>query len=56
MHLQPVFAKMNLFNNEKYPVAETLGVRGFYIPSGVGLKDEQVYRVIEELLALFSNC
>lgn len=45
MHEQPVFREMGLFKNEKYPVAENLSRRGFYIPSGLGLTDEQIYKV-----------
>lgn len=41
MHEQPVFKKMGLFAGEKYPHAEKIARRGFYIPSGLGLtKDE----------------
>jgi perosamine synthetase len=46
MHEQPVFNKMGLFNNEKYPVAETLSRKGFYLPSGLGLSDDDISRVI----------
>lgn len=42
MHEQPVFRKMGLFQDEKYPVAERLARRGFYIPSGMALTDEQI--------------
>lgn len=43
MHLQPVFNKKGLFLNEKYPVAENLVERGFYLPSGLGLTDEDIH-------------
>ena len=46
MHEQPVFKKMRLFQNEQYPVAEKLARNGFYIPSGLGLKDEEIDTVI----------
>jgi perosamine synthetase len=46
MHEQPVFNKMGLFNNERYPVAETLSRNGFYLPSGLGLEDNDISRVI----------
>ena len=49
MHEQPVFAKMGLFINEKYPVAEKLARNGFYLPSGLGLSDEQIDTVIETM-------
>lgn len=45
MHLQPVFKKMGLFNNEHYPNAEKIGRRGFYIPSGLAITDEQIMLV-----------
>lgn len=45
MHEQPVFAKMNLFTNQSYPVAERLARRGFYLPSGMALTDDQIMRV-----------
>jgi len=44
MHEQPVFRKMGLFANARCPVAERIARRGFYIPSGLGLKaDEQEF-------------
>lgn len=42
MHEQPVFHKMGLFKDNKFPVAERLSRRGFYIPSGLSLTDEQI--------------
>ena len=45
MHEQPVFHRMRLFVNEHYPVAERLARRGFYIPSGLALTDEQMDKV-----------
>jgi perosamine synthetase len=53
MHLQPVLKKMGLFKNETYPVAERLYRRGFYIPSGMALTDEQmceVAKAVKEVL------
>lgn len=44
MHQQPVFRKMGLFDGEKYPVAERIARRGFYIPSGMALTNEQLER------------
>lgn len=45
MHEQPVFHKMNLFINEKYPVAEKMARRGFYIPSGLALTEDEMATV-----------
>jgi len=52
-HLQPVFRNMGLFHGEHYPVAERLGERGFYIPSGLAITDEQIYRVADAVTQLF---
>lgn len=42
MHKQPVFQKMNLFQGERYPVAESLAEKGFYLPSGLALSVEDI--------------
>lgn len=42
MHEQPVFRKSGLFTGERYPVAERLARRGFYLPSGMALTDGQM--------------
>lgn len=47
MHEQPVFKKMGLFAGESYPFAEKMARRGFYIPSGVALTEQQQDRVVE---------
>ena len=44
MHEQPVFRRMGLFDGESHPVAERIARRGFYIPSGMALSDEQMAR------------
>jgi len=45
IHEQPVFQKRGWFKGEHYPVAEKMARRGFYLPSGLGLTDEQQVRV-----------
>lgn len=53
MHEQPVFRKMGFFSAENYPVAERIARRGFYIPSGMALTDEQIVRsaaAVKEIL------
>lgn len=47
IHEQPAFRKMGLFKGEIYPVAERLARRGFYIPSGLALNEEQMIRVAD---------
>lgn len=50
MHEQPVFTAMGLFNNVHFPRAEKLARNGFYIPSGLGIEQEQIKYVIDQLL------
>ena len=50
MHEQPVFLNMGLFANEKYPVAEKLARNGFYVPSGLGLTNEDIEEVTKVLI------
>ena len=52
MHEQPVFHGRGLFSAEKYPVAERLARRGLYLPSGLGLKDDQIVTVCEAIYSL----
>ncbi len=42
MHEQPIFEKASLFAGERYPVAERLARRGFYLPSGAGTTDAEI--------------
>ncbi len=53
MHEQPIFQKMGLFDGVSCPVAEKIARRGFYIPSGMALKDEQIEQVAKVLHELF---
>jgi len=53
MHEQPIFQKMNLFSDEFHPVAERIARRGFYIPSGLTITDEEMGIVADELKAIF---
>jgi perosamine synthetase len=53
MHEQPVFRKMGLFQEVSCPVAERIARRGFYIPSGLALTDEQIERVAIAIKEIF---
>ncbi len=55
VHQQPVFQKMGLFEGENYPVSERIAKRGFYIPSGIALTDEQIKRVAQEVAAVMQS-
>lgn len=52
MHKQPVFLKMGLFKGEKYPVAERLATRGFYLPSGLALSEQQIKHVVNSVKSI----
>jgi perosamine synthetase len=56
MHKQPVFEKMGLFEGESYPVAERLAERGFYIPSGLALTEDQMRTVAEKVKMVLDDC
>lgn len=45
LHEQPVLRERGLFSGQHFPVAERLGRRGFYLPSGLGLSDADVDHV-----------
>jgi perosamine synthetase len=47
MHEQPVLRRMGLFSDTRCPVAERIGRRGLYLPSGLGTSDEQIERVAD---------
>lgn len=53
MHEQPVFRRMGLFKNEKYPVGENIARRGFYIPCGLGITEKQIEIAAERFKAIF---
>lgn len=46
MHEQPVYRNQGIFVGETYPNAEYLARKGFYIPSGLALAEEQMERVV----------
>lgn len=54
LHQQPVLRRMGWFAGESHPVAERLARQGFYVPSGVGLSDEQIDTVVEHVKAVLS--
>lgn len=53
MHEQPVFKEMDLFKDEGYPVAEKLARNGFYVPSGVGLTQEELETVSKTICKFY---
>ncbi len=49
MHWQPIFKKLGLFSKEQYPVAERMARRGLYLPSGLGLTNDEIEQVCATL-------
>ncbi len=47
MHEQPVFRKLGLFADERYPVAERLARQGLYLPNGLTLQEWEIDKVCE---------
>lgn len=52
MHEQPVLLNGGLFAGERYPVAERMARRGFYLPSGMALSREQVEKAANAALKI----
>jgi len=52
IHKQPVFQKKGWFINEHCPVSERIARRGFYLPSGVGLTEEEAHQSAHALLEI----
>lgn len=55
MHEQPVYRKAGLFQGESYPNAEYLARKGFYIPSGLALTEEQMERVADKVMKMMKQ-
>lgn len=55
MHQQPVFRKSGMFKDEKYPVAENLSQKGFYIPCGLGISEEEIKKCSFELIDILDG-
>jgi perosamine synthetase len=49
MHEQPVLQRMGFFKKANCPVSEKIARRGFYVPSGMAITDEQIYKVVDEI-------
>lgn len=49
MHEQPVFQKRGWFTDQTFPVADRLARQGLYLPSGLGLKPEEMQYVIDSV-------
>jgi len=45
MHVLPPYQ-----NNERFPIAEEISRKGINLPSGVGLKEEEIRKIVESLI------
>jgi perosamine synthetase len=52
IHEQPVFRRKGWFVNERCPVAERLARRGLYLPSGIGLTEDEADISAQALLEI----
>ena len=55
MHKQPILKKLGYFKYDKHPNAEYMSSRGFYLPSGLGMKIEDINIVTKELKNILCN-
>ena len=49
MHKQPVLKKMDIFNENYFPVSERLYEQGLYLPSGLTLTEDEIKIVCQKL-------
>ena len=54
IHKQDVFKKLGFFKRDKFPVAENLSKNGFYLPSGIGIKNSEIRYVIKNFKKLIT--
>lgn len=54
MHEQPVYRRMGFFEGQSHPNAERIARRGFYLPSGLALTDDQMDQVSAAVHEVFA--
>ncbi len=56
MHKQKIFKRMKIFNkNSKFPHSEHLSRNGFYLPSGLGIKNSEIIYTCKILNRIFKS-
>ena len=50
MHRQPALNRYGCDCSREYKVTDYLSDNGFYLPSGSGLKEEEIYRICSEIM------
>ncbi len=54
LHEQPVLRRLGLFQDARFPVAESIARQGFYLPSGLGLSESQLEIVVGAVRQVFA--
>merc|ERR1712216_851621 len=54
-HEQPVFLNQGMFTGLKFPNSERIARRGFYIPSGLALTDDDIQLVAERVIRVMGE-
>ena len=55
MHQQPALRHLDLSDTGEFPVADRIAEQGLYLPSGVGLTEEQVAEVCESVRSVLTD-
>lgn len=55
LHAQPVLKQYPFYKEENLPVCENLSDRGFYLPSGLALTEEQIVYSAEQLVDIIKS-
>ena len=55
MHLQPVFIKLGLFKNQNYPVSEYISDKGFYLPSGLAITEDEIHQSADAVIEIIES-
>ena len=54
-HKQPALTKLGLFKNEQYPQSLFASKRGFYLPSGPLINEEEVVKVCDAIKKIYAK-
>ncbi len=54
LHEQPILQKLGYKTNESFPISERLSRRGFYLPSGLAINEQQIDFVVQKVKNIFN--
>jgi perosamine synthetase len=55
MHRQPIFQEYNFFNSKLFPNADYISKYGFYLPSGLGLSNDDIACVADAVIEVVKS-